>query len=314
MTGSLSWQTCTSTNKLASITYQLEKFFHRIALLQILVLNPLLICQPTLAALVISPDVIEINYFRHRISCGTGLNFLHQLHGFDIDGVRFTHHCCLVIWPLLTHYKNSFHLHRHCLYCIGLHAFWGSDQFWGLGCWRDLLSTLSLDFSGHQRLGVCLNLHLLKLSQRFTLCLHFSVNSRCSHTHTVTGHNWWSVIIISFMFLPKLCLKIRRDCHSSSLCVFSKFRNILKRYCLSVVLEKGKFISTVNSINMLALHHSLSFTLTTLLKGTQFVVFLKALCDLVCSLTLLHQQFLLLQLVIQILNLLLQGLHFLAGY
>jgi hypothetical protein len=116
------------------------------------------------------------------------------------------------------------------------------------------------------------------------------------------------------MFLPKLCLKIRRDCHSSSLCVFSKFRHILKRYCLSIILEKGKFITTVNSINMLALHHRLSLTLTTLLKCTQFVVFLKALRDLVCSLTLLHQQFLLLQLVIQILNLLLQGLHLLAGY
>lgn len=83
---------------------------------------------------------------------------------------------------------------------------------------------------------------------------------------------------------------------------------------MSVILEKGKFITTVNSINMLALHHRLSFTLTTLLKGTQFVFFLKALRDLVCSLTLLHQQFLLLQLVIQILDLLLQGLHLLAGY
>ena len=65
---------------------------------------------------------------------------------------------------------------------------------------------------------------------------------------------------------------------------------------------------------MRVLHHHLSFTFATLLKGTQFVVFLKALCNLVCSLTLLHQHLLFFQLVIKILNLLFQRLHFLTGY
>ena len=48
--------------KISKQTYQLEKFFHRVTFFQILVLNPLLICQSAFA-LVISPNVVEINHF-----------------------------------------------------------------------------------------------------------------------------------------------------------------------------------------------------------------------------------------------------------
>jgi len=156
-----------------------------------------------------------------------------------------------------------------------------SHQFWRLGCWRDLFSTFSLNFSWNHRLGVCLNFHLLYLSQWFPICLNFSINKHWSNTimTVYTCQSWLS---------PDLWYLIRGDSHSSTLCVLNCFWHILKCNCLSVIIKKGKFISTFNRINIIGLNHRLTFTLTTLLKNTQFIFFLKALCDLICSLNLFH--------------------------